>query len=50
VFCAGIGLAEDLALQFQLAGVETRSLSTHTHTPQSATGLSTHSEKGTFQF
>jgi ATP-dependent helicase IRC3 len=31
VFCAGIGLVEDLALQFQLAGVETRSLSTHTH-------------------
>jgi len=30
VFCAGIGLVEDLALQFQLAGVETRSLSSHT--------------------
>jgi len=30
VFCAGIALVEDLALQFQLAGVETRSLSTNT--------------------
>jgi hypothetical protein len=49
VSCAGIGLVEDLALQFQLAGVETNHYH-HTATPQSATGLSTHSEKGTFQF
>jgi hypothetical protein len=43
VFCAGIGLVEDLTLQFKLAGVETGSR-------QSETELSIHSEKGTFQF
>jgi superfamily II DNA or RNA helicase len=31
VFCAGIGLVEDLTLQFKLAGVETGSLSAHTN-------------------